>query len=526
MWMLPRHQMASIPEVIGKYRVIRYLGDGGMGSVYLAHDAGIDREVAIKLVRTADESLRRRFRTEAQSAGRLKHANIVTVHEYGEFEAGPYLVMEYIEGLTLSKLIERGEPSTTRQKLALLIQACQGLAHAHRFGVTHRDIKPSNLMVDHDGVLKIVDFGIARTSGRDLTVTGKVVGTPAYMAPEQIQGGQTDHRSDIFALSLVMFELLSGQVAFTGDSDYAVINRIVNGTPNPFTHPDADLEQLIRPVLARAMARDADRRYQSASELAADLSGVLTRLGEPQASRVLDTEPQPTVPLPTSRRWRRWPAVVAIAAAVSVAGWVAWPRRPGSVEPVNPVAVPERPADTPPAVVAPAVTPDTAPPLPAPPTAERPDPVKAAETTSPPPVTTRSPAPAAAIALPGAAESARVRTQLAAAKTAEDAGAYDKAVAAYQSVLNERPGDTVAIEGLASARRGQARARDAAVKARIAEAEQKLGEGEYDAAIAIFEAVLKQDPDSLEAVAGLGRARKAKAAEDALFRSRTKKPPG
>ena len=177
-----------------------------MGAVFLAHDNGIDRDVAIKLLRADDDGLRRRFQTEAQSSGRLKHPNIVTVYEYGEFHGGPYLVMEHIEGETLARLIDREMQLDIDTKVSMLMQACAGLAYAHRCGVVHRDIKPANLMLDKEGVLKIVDFGIARSGGRDLTVTGKVVGTPAYMSPEQLQGDSADHRSDIVALGLVMFE--------------------------------------------------------------------------------------------------------------------------------------------------------------------------------------------------------------------------------------------------------------------------------------------------------------------------------
>ncbi len=501
--------MPSVPDAIGKYRVIRHLGEGGMGSVYLAHDSGIDRNVAIKVLRTDDENLRRRFQTEAQSAGRLKHANIVTVYEYAEFEGGPYLVMEFIEGRTVAQIIERHEPIAIANSLSLLIQACQGLAYAHRCGVVHRDVKPSNLMVDREGILKIVDFGIARTSGRDLTMTGKLVGTPAYMAPEQIQGEAADQRSDTFALGIVVFELLSGQCAYSGDSDYAVINRIVNGRPNAFTHADSRLETLLQPVIAKALARDPNLRHQSADALANDLAFVRSQLhGTTPLPVLADTDSVPPKILPVRRR-RLGPiaaaafAIMVALAAIGGRGW--WPRTvavdgdevgaPQAASPLVqavPAAQPEPKRQEPsvPAAVSIAVTPRPA---------------------TPPPLTPPV--------------DGRITARLIAAKAAEESGDYEAALAGYQEVLTADPRNTAASDGLASARRSQGRVREAAMKARIAEGGQKLGDGAYDDAIAIFESVLKQDSINPEALDGVTRARKAKAAEESVFKSRSKKPP-
>ncbi|MFM8534539.1 MAG: protein kinase domain-containing protein [Acidimicrobiia bacterium] len=518
--------MASIPDAIGKYRVIRHLGDGGMGAVFLGHDAAIDREVAIKLVRADDQALRRRFQSEAQSAGRLKHANIVTVYEYGEFEGGPYIAMEYIEGSTISQLVDRGQPHSVSERLALLIQACQGLAYAHRAGVTHRDIKPSNLMVDREGVVKIVDFGIARTSGRDLTVTGRVVGTPAYMAPEQIQGAETDHRSDIFSMGIVVFEFLSGQVAFPGDSDFAVINRIVSGAPNTFSHPDAQLRQLIQPVIAKALARDPEERYQSAIGLAADLGKVRAKLDPASSGMTIDLSAEPTKvlpPAPTSRTPLN-AASALVLTVIALGAWVLWPRTlplttpveqppaqgPASLAPPPPAAPSDRADSTKPAS-GPAASPSSSSVATATPEAKA---------VAPPQSAPRS---AAATSL---VESDRIRTRLAAARAAEAAGDFDAAAIAYQALLEEQPNNTTIAESLASNRRSQARARAAAVKSQLTEAEQKLDDGAYDEAIAIFEAVLKLDAENLEAQSGIGRARKSKSAEEALFKSRTKKPSG
>jgi len=249
-----------------------------MGTVYLAHDEGIDRHVAVKLLRADDEDMRRRFRAEARSVGRLKHSNIVTVYDYSEFEGSPCIVMEYVEGETLAELIKRRVDLPNARKVHLIEQVCRGLAYAHRAGIVHRDIKPSNLMLDQEGTIKIVDFGIARSGERGLTLTGKVIGTLAYMAPEQARGESVDRRSDIFAVGLVLYEFLSGRGAFPGDSDYSIINRIVTGDPEPFSHSDAHLSELIIPVIERALAKLPEQRYQDADQMAAALAGVRARL--------------------------------------------------------------------------------------------------------------------------------------------------------------------------------------------------------------------------------------------------------
>ena len=249
-----------------------------MGTVYLAHDEGIDRHVAVKVLRTDDEQMRRRFRSEARSVGRLKHPNIVTVYDYSDFEGSPCIVMEFVEGETLAALIKRNDPISDARKVELIEQVCTGLAYAHRAGIVHRDIKPSNLMLDHDGAIKIVDFGIARTNEPGLTMTGKLVGTLAYMAPEQVRGESVDRRCDIFSVGVVLYEFLTGKGAFPGDSDYSIVNRIVTGAPEPFRHPDAVLAELIVPVIDTALAKDPNKRYQDANHFATALAAVRARL--------------------------------------------------------------------------------------------------------------------------------------------------------------------------------------------------------------------------------------------------------
>jgi serine/threonine-protein kinase len=192
---------------IGRYQILEKIGDGGMGSLYLARDPAIDRLVAIKLLRRGfdTDALRERFAREARAAGRLRHTHIVTIFDVGEHDGDPFIAMEFLAGETLAELIRQEARLSLSRRLELLEELCDGLAYAHRAGLVHRDIKPANLMVDADGVLKILDFGIVRVDESGITQSGVLVGTINYMAPEQVLGIAVDHRSDIFAVGLVAY---------------------------------------------------------------------------------------------------------------------------------------------------------------------------------------------------------------------------------------------------------------------------------------------------------------------------------
>src|SRR6476646_6375983 len=211
--------MAASPSVIGRYQVLNQLAQGGMGQLLLARDPVIDRLVAIKLLRDGfDLDRRERFAREARSAGRLRHPNIVTIFDVGEHEGQPFIAMEYIEGETLSAIVRRKAPLTLAAKMRLMDELLSGLQYAHRAGIVHRDIKPGNVMVDADGVLKILDFGIARISGAAVhTQAGMLIGTLNYMAPEQMTGEpDVDGRADLFSAGALLYEIRSYQQAFAG----------------------------------------------------------------------------------------------------------------------------------------------------------------------------------------------------------------------------------------------------------------------------------------------------------------------
>ncbi len=268
--------MIGAGDTLGRYRIEAVLGRGAMGEVYRAVDPAIGRTVAIKTVRldaalleTASDDLFERFRREARSAGRLKHHNIVAVYDYGEEDGLYWLVMELVEGTTLAQRIAGSGALPPQEACALAIQACAALGVAHARGVVHRDIKPANLMIEAEtGLVKVLDFGVARLDASELTRSGVVFGTPAYMSPEQILGRHVDHRSDLFSLGAVFYEALTGTKAFPGENLATVTYRIVNEQPAGLVDLPARLGPGYASVLSRALSKDPAQRFQSAGEFA------------------------------------------------------------------------------------------------------------------------------------------------------------------------------------------------------------------------------------------------------------------
>ena len=245
------------PSRIGRYVIVRPLGRGGMGSIFLARDPAIDRFVAVKLMREGFEDARRRerFAREAQSIGRMQHQNIVTVFDVGEHEGEPFIAMEYVEGRTLASVIAYEETSLPR-KLQIIDELCAGLHHAHRAGIVHRDIKPANIMVDVEGTVKILDFGIARGAAAGLTQSEAILGTLRYMSPEQLANKNVDHRTDIYAMGAVFYELLSGRKAYPGEALSRVLNLIVDAGPEPLSRLCPDVDPDVIAIVDRCLQKD------------------------------------------------------------------------------------------------------------------------------------------------------------------------------------------------------------------------------------------------------------------------------
>ncbi|MDY0974781.1 serine/threonine-protein kinase [Massilia sp. CFBP9012] len=262
-------EVDAFPRQIGKYRLDAILGRGAMGVVYRAFDPLIERTLALKTVQhrlgDADgaEELLRRFRTEAQAAGRLMHPNIVAVHEYGEANDLAYIAMEFVDGRPLSEMCGV-EACSLPQVLAWMRDLLAALAYSHAHGVVHRDIKPANLLVTRDGRIKVGDFGIARIESSTLTQTGAMLGTPSYMSPEQFRGEAIDSRSDLFSAGVVLYQLLTGQRPFSG-STAAVMQQVLTHSPAPPSRLNPLLPGALDAVVMRALAKTAQARFADAA---------------------------------------------------------------------------------------------------------------------------------------------------------------------------------------------------------------------------------------------------------------------
>lgn len=269
-------------EQLGKYKIIKTIGEGGFGVVYLAED-NIGLRVALKVLHpqvAADEMLAAYFKREAKALARLSHPNIVSIHGYDEIEGRSFIVMEYIEGTSLSTLLSSGQTLPLAQVLSIFRQALLALEHAHNKGVIHRDMKPANMMLTIDGKTKIADFGIARLADSEkLTRTGTGAGSLLYMSPEQIKGKDIDHRSDIYSLGVSLYQVLTGTTPFSGDSDYEIMSKQLNDPPPPLRQLRSDLPKSLEALILKAMAKKKEDRFQTAAEMADALGRVQSEIG-------------------------------------------------------------------------------------------------------------------------------------------------------------------------------------------------------------------------------------------------------
>ncbi len=319
-------------EVIaGRYEVVELIGKGGMSSVFKAHDRLLERVVAIKVLHphfTHDEEYVERFRREARSVAQLSHPNIVTVIDRGEDAGRQYIVFEYVEGENLKQLLERTGPMPVRDALLMALQMARALSFAHGRGLIHRDVKPQNVLLNADGAAKMTDFGIARSVDvQGVTITGTVLGTSEYIAPEQARGQQVDAQTDVYSLGVVLYELLTGGVPYDGDNFVTVALRHVNEpVPSVLEHrPDAPPRLAL--AIERAMAKSPDERYESMDGLVEELGANLAEL-DPISEGATMISRRPVAPQrqrPPRERRRLgvfWPvaAVVAILAVAGLAG--------------------------------------------------------------------------------------------------------------------------------------------------------------------------------------------------------------
>jgi eukaryotic-like serine/threonine-protein kinase len=310
----------------GRYRIVRKIGAGGMANVYLAEDQELGRRVAIKILNDRhanDDQFVERFRREAKNAAALSHPNIVSIYDRGEAEGTYYIAMEFLDGRSLKELIVGRGPAPVNVAVEYARQILSALRFAHRHGIVHRDIKPHNVLVDGEGRVKVTDFGIARAGASQMTEAGSIVGTAQYLSPEQARGGNVDQRSDLYSLGVVLYELLTGESPFDGDTPVEIAMKHLSQVPEPPSTHRPDLPRALDQVVMRALAKNPEDRYQSAEEMDADLERVARG-----AAVSPETEEQAT-------RIIRGAALPAAAAAATAATMIA-PRRGGGGPPPPP----------------------------------------------------------------------------------------------------------------------------------------------------------------------------------------------
>ena len=356
------------PATIGRYRILAELGRGGMGVVYRAHDPVIEREVALKTIRNVEgippevfEELRQRFLLEARAAGRLAHPGIVGVLDAGTDESSgiSFIAMELVQGRDLETFLREGVRFTPERAGLLAASVADALAAAHQRGIVHRDIKPANILLDDGGRVRVTDFGIASVADAGLTRTGQILGSPAYMSPEQISGRAVDGRSDIFALGAVLYELLTGRRAFPGEGLSTLTFQIVHGTPELLHALPPAVQAAYQAVVDRALAKTPEARFPDAGSLASELrrlaAGESPRVGPtatvtdlaapdpPRASSGTVIDAPAASPAAVARRapWKLGAAGLALLTFAGIAWWVMTPAA-DAPQPVPATSAPAR----------------------------------------------------------------------------------------------------------------------------------------------------------------------------------------
>jgi serine/threonine-protein kinase len=361
-----------------RYVIKRKLGSGGMADVYLAEDQELGRRVALKLLddrHASDEQFVERFRREAQSAAGLNHPSIVSIFDRGQAEGTYYIAMEFLDGRTLKELLIRNGPTPVPIAIDYARQILGALSFAHRNGIVHRDIKPHNIIVRPDGRLKVTDFGIARSGASQMTEAGSIVGTAQYLSPEQARGAPVDPRSDLYSLGIVLYEMLTGKVPFTGDTPVEIAMKHLSQVPEPPSKLRSDVPHDLDAVVMRALAKDPDQRYGSAEEMDADLARVargvavsreteeaMTQVlagGGETASQTMVTRPRtlatPPIPpayrapgpyydyedRPARRSFLPWLLAALLVIAAAAGGWFLYTKIQDQLNDSKPVAVPD-----------------------------------------------------------------------------------------------------------------------------------------------------------------------------------------
>ena len=331
-------QISQDTVVDGRYRMVGRIGTGGMADVWCAEDLQLGRQVALKMLHSRfaeDREFVERFRREASSAAGLQHPNVVGVYDRGEWDGTSYIAMELVQGETLKQLILREAPIEPERAIDLTSQILRAARFAHKRGIIHRDLKPHNVIVDGEGRAKVTDFGIARAGASDMTETGSIMGTAQYLSPEQAQGHAVSAQSDLYAVGIVLYELLTGHLPFDGDTPVTIALKQVSEDPAPPSQSNPSITPDLEHAVMRALAKDPAQRFADADEFIAALEAARTTLNEPQGQATTAFMPVGAVPVEEEEvvlaeeeerrrrpRWWLWALLAALAIAGAIAAVV------------------------------------------------------------------------------------------------------------------------------------------------------------------------------------------------------------
>jgi serine/threonine protein kinase/Tfp pilus assembly protein PilF len=330
----PKQELTTGSTFAGRYQIIEELGRGGMGRVYRVMDKKLNEEVALKLIKpdiASDKKTVERFSNELRMARKIVHKNIARMFDLNEERGTHYFTMEYVRGEDLKRLIRKMGRLSAGQAISIAKQVCDGLAEAHKLGVIHRDLKPQNIMVDEDGNSRIMDFGIARSlEGKGITGAGVMIGTPDYMSPEQVEGKETDQRSDIYSLGIILYEMVTGQTPFEGDTPFSIGIKHKSETPRNPKELNSQLPDDLTRVILRCLEKDKENRYQSAGEVRSELINI--EKGIPTTDRIIpERKPITSREITVQFTMKKYLVPVLIVLAVAILAVVIWqllPQKP------------------------------------------------------------------------------------------------------------------------------------------------------------------------------------------------------
>ena len=323
----PKEELTTGSTFVGRYQIIEELGKGGMGKVYKANDTDIKEKVAIKLIKpeiSTDKKTIERFQNELKFARKIRHKNVCQMYDLNKAEGSYYITMEYVEGENLKNMIRMSGQLGMATAISVAKQVCEGLTEAHKLGVIHRDLKPSNIMIDREGSVRIMDFGIARSlSTKGITGAGIMIGTPDYMSPEQVEGKEVDQRSDIYSLGIMLYEMVTGRVPFEGDTPFTIGMKHKGEIPQEPKELNAQIPEDLSRVIMKCLEKDKEKRYQSAGEVRSELGSI--EKGIPTTERAVpERKPFTSKEITVQFNLKKLFVPALIFIAVVIAGFIIW----------------------------------------------------------------------------------------------------------------------------------------------------------------------------------------------------------